>query len=95
LEEVTFELGRLDLICRDTKQRIVIVELQLGTLDDGHLGKTCRYFGWFASKHGDGVRAILLFENADPDVLAAYKRALPWVELGKFNLTADIAVSSG
>jgi RecB family endonuclease NucS len=89
LEEVTFELGRLDLLCIDSKQRTTIIELQLGSLDDGHIGKACRYFGWFAAKY-DVVRAILLFENATPGVLEAYKKAVPWLELRKYAFSAEM-----
>lgn len=61
LEEVTFDWGgRLDLLCIDSKQRTTIVELQLGSLDDGHVGKVCRYFGWLGQNYPD-VRIILLF----------------------------------
>jgi hypothetical protein len=94
LEEVTFDLGRLDLLCMDSKQRLTIIELQLGYLDDGHIGKVCRYFGWFVGKYGVNVRAMLLFENASREVLEAYKKALPWLELRKFALSADIKMES-
>jgi hypothetical protein len=94
LEEVTFELGRLDLLCVDAKDRLTIIELQLGFLDDGHIGKVCRYFGWFAEKYGGDVRAMLLFENAPAELLDAYKRAVPWLELKKFALSADIKMEA-
>jgi hypothetical protein len=94
LEEVTFDLGRLDLLCVDSKQQTTIIELQLGYLDDGHIGKVCRYFGWFAAKYPQKARAILLYEKATQDVLDAYKRAVPWLELRKFALTADIKLEA-
>jgi hypothetical protein len=89
MEEVYFDLGRLDLLCMDSLKRTTIIELQLGSLDDGHIGKVCRYFGWFSAKYPK-VRAILLYENATADVLDAYRKAVPWLELRKFALTADI-----
>jgi hypothetical protein len=94
MEEVVFDLGRLDLLCMDSKQRTTIIELQLGSLDDGHIGKVCRYFGWFASKYPEKVRAILLYERATQEVLDAYKKAVPWLELRKFALTADIKLET-
>jgi hypothetical protein len=94
LEEVSFELGRLDLLCMDSKKRTTIIELQLGSLDDGHIGKVCRYFGWFADKYPGKVRAILLYESATQEVLDAYKKAVPWLELRKFALTADIKLET-
>jgi hypothetical protein len=94
LEEVVFDLGRLDLLCMDSMQRTTIIELQLGSLDDGHIGKVCRYFGWFAAKYPDKVRTILLYEHATQDVLDAYKKAVPWLELRKFALTADIKMDA-
>jgi hypothetical protein len=94
LEEVVFDLGRLDLLCMDSKQRTTIVELQLGSLDDGHIGKVCRYFGWFAAKYPEKIRAILLYESATQEVLDAYKKAVPWLELRKFALTADIKLEN-
>src|SRR5205807_2467752 len=76
LEEVTFDLGRLDLLCIDAKQKLTIIELQKGYLNEGHIGKVCRYYGWFAAKHGDDkVRVVLLFENAASDLVDAYKKA--------------------
>jgi hypothetical protein len=96
LEEVTFELGRLDILCRDAKGRTVILELQLSWLDDGHIGKTCRYYGWFKNKkrYGDAVRAVLVFEKADSEVLEAYRSALPWLELIQLNLNIEVSVQS-
>lgn len=93
MEEVLFDLGRLDLLCMDSKQQTTIIELQLGSLDDGHIGKVCRYFGWFSTKYPK-LRAILLYENATDDVLEAYKKAVPWLELRKFHLTADIKLET-
>jgi hypothetical protein len=92
LEEVVFDLGRLDLLCIDSQKRLTIIELQLGDLDDGHIGKISRYYGWFASKYGNDVRALLLFEYASPDILEAYKKSLPWLELRKFAFNADMKV---
>ena len=94
LEEVTFDLGRLDILCVDSKNRPTIIELQLGYLDDGHIGKICRYYGWFTLRYGANVRAILLFENAIPEVLEAYRKALPWLEMKKFSWVADIRMES-
>jgi len=93
MEEVLFDLGRLDLLCIDSKQRTTIIELQLGSLDDGHIGKVCRYFGWFSTKYPK-TRAILLYEKATDDVLEAYKKSVPWLELRKFLLTADIKLET-
>ena len=93
MEEVLFDLGRLDILCVDSKQRTTIIELQLGSLDDGHIGKVCRYFGWFSTKYAN-VRAILLYENATTEVLDAYRKAVPWLELRKFALTADIKLTN-
>ena len=91
VEEVAFDLGRLDLLCIDAKQKLTIIELQKGYLNEGHIGKVCRYYGWFAAKHGDDkVRVVLLFENAASDLVDAYRKALPWLELRRFSLTADI-----
>jgi hypothetical protein len=94
LEEVVFDLGRLDLLCIDSKRRTTIIELQLGSLDDGHIGKVCRYFGWFATKYPEKVRAILLYESASQEVLDAYRKSVPWLELRKFALTADIKMET-
>jgi hypothetical protein len=94
LEEVTFDLGRLDILCIDPKNRTTIIELQLGYLDDGHIGKICRYYGWFTLRYGPSVRAILLFENASEELLDAYRKALPWLEMKKVSWQADIKMES-
>ena len=91
---MTFELGRLDILCRDAKGRTVILELQLSWLDDGHIGKTCRYYGWFKKRYGDTVRAVLVFEKARSEVMEAYRSALPWLELRQLNLNIEVSVQS-
>jgi Endonuclease NucS len=91
MEEVSFDLGRFDILCQDRQDCTTVIELQLRDLDDGHIGKLCRYYGWLHRKYGK-VRGILLFENAAPDLIDAYKTALPWMELRQFKLSADIAL---
>ena len=91
---MTFDLGRLDILCIDPKNRTTIIELQLGYLDDGHIGKICRYYGWFTLRYGPSVRAILLFENASEELLDAYRKALPWLEMKKVSWQADIKMES-
>jgi hypothetical protein len=93
MEEVVFDLGRFDILCHDQKGCTTVIELQLRDLDDGHIGKLCRYYGWLHRKYGN-VRGILLFENATPDLIEAYKTALPWVELRQFKLSAGISLQA-
>jgi hypothetical protein len=93
MEEVSFDLGRFDILCIDERGCPTVIELQLGYLDDGHIGKLCRYYGWLQRKYGK-VRGILLFENASPDLVDAYKTSLPWMELRRFKLSADISLEA-
>jgi hypothetical protein len=94
MEEVTFDLGRFDILCHDQQNCTTVIELQLGYLDDGHIGKLCRYYGWLHNKYGK-VRGILLFENAlSPDFIEAYKLAVPWMELRQFKFLTDFSLEA-
>ncbi len=90
MEEVSFDLGRFDIFGIDEQGCPTVIELQLGYLNDGHIGKLCRYYGWLQRKYGK-VRGVLLFEDAAPDLIDAYKLALPWMELKKFKLSAEFS----
>lgn len=60
--------GRIDLLCKDTENTLVVVELKVGTADDRTLGQLQRYIGWVTRKKatpGQRVRGIIVAETFD------------------------------
>jgi len=58
--------GRIDLLCQDEKESLVVVELKIGTADDRTLGQIQRYIGWVKTKKakpGQDVRGIVVAES--------------------------------
>ncbi|GGA24964.1 endonuclease NucS domain-containing protein [Dyella nitratireducens] len=58
--QVVIDVGRVDIIAEDIKQRRVIIELKLGDAKDAAVGQIARYIGWYARKDGKPPRAMLI-----------------------------------
>jgi endonuclease NucS-like protein len=60
--------GRIDILCRDTEDSLVVVELKIGKADDRTLGQVHRYVGWITKTRaspGQGVRGVIVAEIFD------------------------------
>lgn len=74
------DVGRLDLLAKDSEGRTVIIELKAGEAKDSSIGQIARYIGWYAEKEGKSPRAILVASGfAEPVRWAA--RAIPGLKL--------------
>lgn len=73
-------VGRLDLLARDSDGRTVIIELKAGEAKDSSIGQIARYIGWYTLKEGTAPRAILVASGfAEPVCYAA--KAIPGLKL--------------
>ncbi len=54
------DVGRVDLLARDSDGRMVIIELKAGEAKDSSIGQIARYMGWYAKQDGKLPRAILV-----------------------------------
>jgi hypothetical protein len=54
------EIGRLDLLARDSEGGTVIIELKAGEAKDSSIGQIARYLGWYARKERRPPRAFLV-----------------------------------
>ena len=61
--QVETPIGRMDLLCRGSDGKYVVVEIKAGAVEDGAFGQILRYMGWVHA-HFDGgrdnVRGMLL-----------------------------------
>ena len=74
------DVGRLDLLARDSEGRTVIIELKAGEAKDSSIGQIARYIGWYARTEGTPPRAILVASGfAEPVRYAA--KAIPGLKL--------------
>ncbi|MDM0021116.1 endonuclease NucS domain-containing protein [Variovorax saccharolyticus] len=74
------EVGRLDLLARDTEGRTVIIELKAGEAKDSSIGQIARYVGWYAQKEGKAPRAVLVASGFSEPLRYAAK-AIPGLRL--------------
>ena len=74
------DVGRLDLLARDSEGRTVIIELKAGEARDSSIGQIVRYIGWYADKEGKPPRAMLVASGFAAPVRWAAK-AIPGLKL--------------
>lgn len=74
------EVGRLDLLARDSEGRTVIIELKAGEAKDSSIGQIARYVGWYGQKEGKTPRAILVASGFSEPLRYAAK-AIPGLRL--------------
>src|ERR1044072_4774172 len=82
------EAGRIDLLAKDTNNRLVVIELKAGRAKDSALGQLLGYMGCLSTGDTE-VRGILVASNFDSRVVYA-ARGLPSVKLVKYQLSFDL-----
>ena len=61
--QVKTPIGRMDLLCRGSDEKYVVVEVKAGPADDAAFGQILRYMGWIHRNYENGannVRGIIL-----------------------------------
>ncbi len=82
------DVGRIDLLCRDGRGDIVVVELKKGRADDKVVGQLARYMGWVGEKlwtDGAAVRGIIV-ANIVSEKLRYAAKAFPNVRLVEYQV---------
>jgi RecB family endonuclease NucS len=83
--QTSSDVGRLDLLARDSEGRTVIIELKAGEAKDSSIGQIARYIGRYAEMEGKPPRAILVASGfAEPIRWAA--RAIPGLKLVTYHV---------
>jgi hypothetical protein len=75
LEEYSIDVGRIDLLCKDSRGNWVIIELKADWAGDDAVGQILGYMSW-AREHlpnGATVRGIIVCKNATGRIRAAIK----------------------
>ena len=83
----TGSVGRLDLLCVDRHDNLVVIELKAGRVDDKVCGQILRYMGWTNENlaRGRKVRGIIV-ANEFSDSLKYAAKAMAGVALKKYEV---------
>ena len=83
--EAQTEAGNIDLLARDSNNRLVVIELKAGKAKDNALGQLLGYMGCLSASESN-VRGILVASTFDSRVIFA-ARGLPNVKLVRYQLS--------
>ena len=61
--QINTDIGRIDILAKDTKGSLVIIEIKVGEAKDSAIGQIARYLGWYTETEGGPVRGILISNN--------------------------------
>ena len=75
--------GRMDILAMDRNQRLVVIELKLGTATHEVLGQIQSYMGDLIAETGKPVRGIIIAHDFDNRAVAA-SNPVPDIELRKY-----------
>lgn len=64
-EEYPTEVGRIDVLCKDKNENLVVIELKKGHSGDAVVGQTLRYMGWLVQNENKNVRGIIVLGKHD------------------------------
>jgi endonuclease len=86
--EAQTEAGNIDLLARDSNNRLVVIELKAGKAKDNALGQLLGYMGCLSASESN-VRGILVASTFDSRVIFA-ARGLPNVKLVRYQLSFNL-----
>ena len=90
LEQYQTDVGYIDLLCQDSKNNLVVVEIKAGTAGDSALGQILGYLAWMRDNFKDStVRGIIVCRNPTDRLLAAAKDQ-PGLSIKRFSLSFSI-----
>lgn len=83
----TRPVGRLDLLCLDSSNRVVVIELKAGIASDRVMGQILRYMGWAREFIAEGreVRGVIVANDFDDNLVYAAK-AVSSVSLKRYSV---------
>lgn len=88
--EFSVDDGRIDLLCIDTRNRFVVIELKLAKGRNKALGQLLYYMGWVDKHLGNGpCRGIIIARDIPDDLVLAIQRA-PDVSLYSYKLAVSV-----
>jgi hypothetical protein len=67
------DAGYIDILCRDNKSRLVVVELKAGIARASVVAQILAYMATAADKHGGDVRGIIIASDFEPRVRHAVR----------------------
>jgi hypothetical protein len=86
--EYSTEAGKIDLLARDKRSQLVVIELKAGKGKDSALGQLLGYMGCLSAAESS-VRGILVASSFDSRVVFA-ARGLPNVKLVRYQLSFSL-----
>lgn len=91
LEEYSIDVGRIDLLCKDSNDSWVVVELKADWAGDDAVGQILGYMSWIREHlpNGSSVRGIIVCKNTTGRVKAAIKW-VPGLSIKRFSLNFSI-----
>ena len=91
LEEYSMDLGRIDLLCKDSQDNWVVIELKADWAGDDAVGQIMGYMNWVKENlpNGENVRGIIVCKNTTGRVKAAIKW-VPSLSVKQFTLKFEI-----
>jgi hypothetical protein len=87
LEEYSIDVGRIDLLCKDSHDNWVVIELKADWAGDDAVGQILGYMSWVKENlpNGTSVRGIIICKNTTGRVKAALKW-VPNLSIKRFTL---------
>jgi predicted RNA-binding protein with PUA-like domain len=83
------DAGYIDILARDEKRDLVVVELKKGRKNDEVIGQVLRYMGWVRENvaKGAGVRGLVIVRERGPKLDYALREISDKVKIKRYNVS--------